>query len=310
MAREPGNLPDGALRACWIKPSSPPEPCINYDMRKHHFYKGKALDKDLRSIYEVRGKLPDMTRLEHEYHRRTTRVLLILVFFFAVLTAASWLGFFLFGASGSKNGEVELAFSGPTIAVSGVPQELTLSYKNRDRHPLAFGSLRLRLPQDLRVQAVDPQPAKDGTWEWNFGTLPEKSSGEIHLTVIPYGALDSNLEIQAVFSYKPANFNAEFQTLQTHNLTIQASPVALAIEGPANAEPGQELSFNVQMQNETDETFERLRATLILPTAFSLTVTEPLAPEAGWDVGTLAPGDKKEFAFKGSFLSGANGDQE
>lgn len=277
---------------------------------KHRFYKGRALDQELRSIYEERGKLPDMSRLEHEYHRRTTRILIGLVSFFALLTAASWTGLFLFGPTRGGGGEVEMKVTGPEAVVSGTPQEIVIHYKNRDRHPLAFGALRLRLPESVVVKEATPAPTEQGRLEWNFGTLPAKVSGEIRLLVIPYGVIDQTLEIQPIFSYKPANFNAEFQTLATHIFTIRASAISIAIEGPAETTPGQEIALTAKFKNESDETFEKLQASLTLPPTFTLAETEPKSENSRWDLGTLAPNGEQSVTFKGSFLSAAQGPQE
>lgn len=278
-------------------------------MRGHHFYKGKALDQELRSIYEDKGKLPDMSRLEHEYHRRTTRILLLLVGFFAILTAASWTGFFLFSPTQGEGGEIEMSIDGPEAVVAGVPQEITIRYKNRDRNPLAFGALRVRLPDALVIQEVSPAPTSQGQLEWNFGTLPSKASGEIRIKLIPYGVVDDKPELQATFSYKPANFNAEFQTFATHIFNIRAPSIAINFDGPTEATPGQEASFTARLKNESDQIFEKVQVTLTPPETFSVAQSDPQSENHIWKIDTLPPNAEQTVTFKGSFLSAASGTQ-
>ena len=279
-------------------------------MRKHHFYKGRALDQELRFIYQdKKGKLPDMSHLEHEYHRRTTRLLFGIILFLATVITASWLGFFFFGTQGKGGGEITLSLDGPQEVVSGVPQEVIITYKNSDRKPLAFGALRLRLPDNILLKEASPKP-ENGRLEWNFGTIPARSSGELRLRLIPYGFVDDTLELQSIFSYKPADFNAEFKTSKTHTFTIRAHGVHILLSGPASTVPGEELEIRGEIKNETDETFDNVQATLTPPSTFILDDTDPKVDKGVWALQTLLPGEKKEIKFKGTFLSSAQGAQD
>lgn len=279
-------------------------------MRRHTFYKGKALDQELRSIYEERGKLPDMTRLEHEYHRRTTRVLIGLVIFFGVLTAASWGGFFLYGPKSGGGKEVALTIDAPEAVVSGVPQTVTLHYQNTDRNPLALAALTLRPSPQLLVKTTDPAPMEVGRLRWNLGTLASKEKGEITLTVIPYGATDARLELQAIFSYKPANFNAEFQASATHEFIVRAEGIAITLKGPTNTSPGRPVELTAKIENKTDVPIQKTRAFLSFPGGFIIQKTQPVSDTAKWDLGLLAPGQIQELIIQGVFVTRAAGNQE
>ena len=275
---------------------------------KHHFYKGHALDEGLRSIYEIKGKLPDMTRLEHEYHRRTTRILAGLIAFFAVLTAASWAGFFLYGPHTGSGKEVELSFDAPEAVVAGVPQTVTLTYRNVDKNPLALANLSVRLPAQLVLQDATPASQTPGRLEWNLGTLLAKSSGTITLTVVPYGRRDEPLELRTFLNYKPANFNAEFQTSASHTFTIRAGAVALTFDAPEKVVPGHDIEMKVAYENQTDQGLSQVQATLVAPGAFTLASSDPKADnDMKWNLGALAPGQKGVIALIGSVTSTASG---
>lgn len=278
---------------------------------KNKFYQGNALDKELRALYEVKGKLPDMKHIEYRRHRRITRALIMLVLFFAVLTAASWTGFLLFGGGGGSGGEVTIQFDAPEAVVSGVPQTLTMHVKNLDREPLAFATLRLRPPEHVRVETALPKPREEGGLLWEFGTIPARETRDVTLTVVPYGALDETLDLTGIVSYKPGNFNAEFQTSSTHTFTVRASSVAIEIEGVPEATPGQLVKMHALIRNQSDQTFERVGVALKLPPTFVLSSEDGAAFKGGvYELGTLEPGAQKDFSFSGSMLSTATGAQE
>lgn len=270
----------------------------------------QKLDKELRALYEEKGKLPDMGHIEHKRHRKTVRILLGLIIFLAVLTAASWTGFLLFGPQGGGGGDISLNFEGPQAVISGIPQELVLRYKNLDRDPLAFTALRLRVPDNLAVQEIDPKPEDDKHYEWNFGALPAKSSGEIRLQVVPYGLDGEEIDLIAIFTYKPSNFNAEFQTSKTHTFVIQETAIDIRLSGPSQATPGQEIKLQAVLENVTDKRIEGVRAALNMPSSFSLNSTLPESNEALWELGAFEAGEKKEIEFSGRFLSTGQGTQE
>ncbi len=293
--------------------------------RKHLFYKGNALDHELRSLYEDKGKLPDMTRLEHEYHRRTTRILLACVFFFAVLTAASWAGFFLFGPQGQSEVRVTLAFDAPIASVSGVPQTIQLTYKNQDRDPLGSAHITLRPPQGLVITRTEPPSTEITPLRWNLGTIPAGTDGTITITAIPYGLIEKTIPLQAVLTYKPANFNAEFQAIAEDTLEIRASGIDAELTGlPEKITPGQETTLTLTYENKTDETFTDLLAVPDFPTTFTMT-SRPLpvdhakaSPSAApsnssasnsFSIASLAPGARGVLEFKGSFTSSAKNAQ-
>ncbi len=273
--------------------------------RKHIFYRGGALDHELRSLYEEKGKLPDMTRLEHEYHRRTTRILIGCVLFFALLTAASWAGFFLFGLQGRGEVKVTLTFDAPIASVSGVPQTIRLHYKNQDRDPLGAASIILRPPQGLAITATDPISTDTKPLRWDLGTLAGGTDGVITITAIPYGPVDSTIPLQAMLTYKPANFNAEFQTVAEDTLEIRASGISAALTGlPEKITPGQDVTLTLTYENKTDETFTDIAAVPEFPPGFAM-IENP----ASFPIVKLAPGERGTLTYKGSFTSATTGSQ-
>lgn len=289
--------------------------------RKHIFYRGGALDHELRALYEERGKLPDMTRLEHEYHRRTTRILIGFVMFFAVLTTASWAGFFLFGQQSRSEIRVSLAFDAPIASVSGVPQTIRLHYKNRDRDPLGSATITLRPPKGLTITATEPPSAEVTPLRWNLGTLPAGTDGTITITAIPYGLIENKIPLAAVLTYKPSNFNAEFQTVAEDSLEIRAAGIDATISGlPETITPGQETTLILAYENKTDETFTDLVVIPDFPPSF--TVVSKLMPpnpattssprqstNTTLPISSLAPGARGVIEIKGAFSSGTTGPQ-
>lgn len=276
-------------------------------MSLHRFYRGRVLDRELRALYEERGKLPDMTRLEHAYHRRTTRILGWLTAFLLILVGASWAGFFLFGPKGGADTEIELRLDGPSAVISGVPQTLTLHYKNQDRAPVGLVRLTLRVPEGLLIKEVSPASDEEGRLAWNIGTLPSKEGGTLEMRVVPYGVAGTTLSIQALASYKPANFNAEFQSTANYDLAIREAGIEAVLEAPTAISVGQEIAATVRYVNRTDETFEGVRAVLDHTSPFALTSSQPKDDKGVWTLGTLEAGKEGALELKGVFLSAAQG---
>jgi len=278
-------------------------------MRKHLFYRGRSLDRDLRSLYEDRGRLPDMSKLEHEYHRRTTRILLSIIGILVLLTGASWAGFLIFGSQSQSNVEAELAFEAPRVAMSGAPLEVDLRYRNQDKNPLGTVTVSLRPPQGLTIQETEPASDEKGRFQWNLGTLGVRTGGSIKLKLVPYGIPGDRLALQAVMAYKPANFNAEFQTVANQEIEIKDSSLQASINGPSELSPGQEATFALNYENRSDAILQNIRVTPQFPATFSLASgTEPR--EGFWKIDSLGAGERGTLDIRGAFLSTASGTNE
>jgi len=271
----------------------------------------RDIRKDLRVIYEGRdGNVPDMSRLNARKKSGLRRFLIKGILFLFVLSALAWTGFFVF-SNGlfQKRDTLSVKIDGPTDVHAGQSVSYAIHYENTGDVPLASLDLSASFPPGFHLTSAVP-PANDKN-TWTIGSLTPKSDGVVTVNGIFLSEVPSSERIQALFTYKPANFNSTFQQIETAKVDITDSILSLAIKGPEKALPGDEVQYVITAgHTEKDPTFN-LRVIPNLPAGFTVTTTDP-AFETGqtyWNLAEIDPNQPKSFSIKGTFNSSAVGAQ-
>ncbi|MBI4132996.1 hypothetical protein HY478_00110 [Candidatus Uhrbacteria bacterium] len=263
----------------------------------------------LKNIYEEEGEVPDLTRLERR--RRNPRVILIgLIIFFAVLALAAWAGFFIFKPYGRFEGKgAELAIRGPDEPKAGDPVRYEFTYRNTERVALAALELRLVIPKEFNILEATPLPT-DEPATWTLGGLPRGGSGAITIRGYFLGPGEGTSAFQSIATYRPANFNADFQTIVTKQIALHGTVLDATIAGPHEVAPGETGEYIYTLKNTGGEPLSDLEMVLEAPDTFLFDEAEPVSvDERGgrWTVATLEPGTETTVKVRGSFAATARG---
>ncbi|MBI5793865.1 DUF11 domain-containing protein [Candidatus Uhrbacteria bacterium] len=277
--------------------------------RKRH--SSREIKQELRSIYTRDGHIPNLTKLDRAGRSGFTRLLIKLILLFGFLSAIAWGGFFLFSQGFFHDNEtLVLTVEGPDEVKSGEPSSFTFIYENTGSVPIASLKMKLNVPDSFHVLSSVPEPDESG--EWTIGSVSAGSDGKITVSGVFLSEVPSSQRLQALYTYKPANFNSDFQDIATHKVEIVDSVVALSLTGPEKALAGDTSEYVVNVQNTGSEPVYNLRVTPNLPQDFSLSQSDPALGEneTSWNILTLAPGELKAITLKGSFTSTASGEQK
>lgn len=270
----------------------------------------KDLGRELGSIYSEQGLAPlDMSKLEQARHSTAKKLLIGLIVFFGVLAAVSWAGFFFFSGSDQKfSGEgVALDVEAPAEVKSGELTTILIKWKNGERIALGTASLDLRLPKEFVLQRSQPD-ATNGTW--TIGSIAPGKDGIVTVQGVFLAPLQKQLDIQAILTYRPADFNSEFQKVSTKNVTVSDSIFELKATGPTKVLPGDKVTLTLGYKNASDNTFEELKVRLLYPTNFIPETVEPAALSDAnneWLLKKIGPGGQGKVTVTGSFASDAKG---
>lgn len=269
------------------------------------------LDTELHAIYDD-ARRPDMSRLEQVRHSALKKALVGMMAFFAVLATVAWAGVFFFSpGSGKFSGEgVALAIEGPAEVKSGELVTYAIRYKNEERIALGTASLEIRLPRAFKVQHVDPAPEDGGTWR--IGSIAPGKDGLITVQGTFTAAIGKEYDIQAILTYRPADFNSEFQKVATKGLKIAGSVIEATLAGPTKVLPGDKVTFALTFKNGSENRFEQLKARAEWPTTFIPESSEPASVDGAfkeWDIAALDAGAEGNITVTGSFASETEGAQ-
>jgi len=273
----------------------------------------QELEQELHSIYDISGPVgPDMTRLEQAPHSTAKKILVGMVVFFAFLAAVSWAGFFFFSPEDNKfSGEgVEVSIDGPAQIKSGDLLSYQVNYKNGERIPLGTASLQLRLPKEFVIQEIDPPPVDPTQLSWQIGSIAPGRDGSITVRGVVLATLDKQIDLQAILTYRPADFNSEFQKVSTRTVGVADSVVDVTLAGPTKIMPGDKVELDLSYINTSDSEFRKVSLRAIYPPNFIPETAEPAAADEGkteWLIDSLPANTQGHVKVVGSFASDAKG---
>ncbi|MCX6715117.1 MAG: hypothetical protein NTX72_04860 [Candidatus Uhrbacteria bacterium] len=266
---------------------------------------------DLRAIYErADGSIPDMSKLSSRkksgLHRFLVRGILLLL----VLSAVAWTGFFFFSKGFiQKQDQLSVKIDGPQEVKAGDAVTYTIRYENTGDVPMATLELAASLPPDFHLTTSTPEANDKNVW--TIGSLTPKSDGMITINGTFLAEVPSTEKLQALFTYKPANFNSSFQTIQTLDVNVNDSVLQMTLNGPDHALPGDQVQYVISVGHAQKDPVQNLRVIPVLPQNFTVSGTDP-AFENGqsyWNLASLDPNQPKTFTVKGSYTASATGDQ-
>lgn len=271
----------------------------------------QELTQDLHDIYgeDTQPGRRDMTRLEQADHSTFKRVLVGVTVFCSVLAAISWAGFFFFSPGRERfvGERVAITIEGPTEVKSGELITYAVRWKNDERVPLGTASLELRLPESFAATKSEPA-AEDG--RWLIGSVSPGSDGMVQVEGVYLAPLDKEMDVQAILTFRPADFNSEFQKVETKTVKVTGSVLGLEVTGPAKILPGDKVTLALNYSNESPNEFKDVRLRGAWPETFIPDASEPAAiDEQGreWVIASLPAGGQGTVTVTGLFASGAEG---
>lgn len=281
-------------------------------MSRNHRRSKRDVKKDLRAIYTGSdGSMPDLSKLSYKQRSKTTSFLLKIIAILFGLSLIAWSGFFLFNRGlFHSNQTLQVEIEGPTSTKSGEPVSYTIRYENAGDVPIASLEMKLNLPNSFHVLSMAPEATGQG--QWTIGSLNNGSDGAIIIKGIFLSEVPSSQRIQALFTYKPANFSSDFQKIETKTIQINESVLKLTMAGPDKALAGDKIEYTMNLQNSGQVDVFNLQVFPKLPENFSLNSTEPELPteEGYWTVDLLKAGELKEITLIGTFTTTASGEQQ
>ena len=280
-----------------------------------------AINKKLAAIYkEDDGSMPDMHHFTKGRGHRWKRLLLGTAAVLLVFSAAAWAGFFLFGNQGPSFTEDSLSIniSAPESIIAGEIITYRIRIANKQPLQLAQTELTLHYPEGFVFEESSLLPIDDIKNKWKFGSIDGFEDVVLEVTGSIIGAVDSQQSLRAFLSYKPSNFNSDFQTIETFTHTFDGTPVTLDATVPESATPGDIIPLSFVVTNITKETIGPIELRLDGGEDFSFSEaknTEELPdnttqPEPNvWLIESLDAEQELTIEHDGAFTSDAQGEQ-
>ncbi len=272
----------------------------------------REIRRELRSIYQKSdGTLPDLTKLSHKKKSALTSFLVKAIAFLFVLSLVAWAGFFVFtNGLFNKQESLTVTIEGLDKVKAGEEVVYEINYQNTGKVPIAALELSVNLPPGFNLYSTIPESSEKT--EWTIGSLTPKSDGSVIIKGVFLSEVVSSERIQALFTYKPANFNSTFQDIETKKISIEESVIQTSVVGPEKALVGDEVEYTINIEHTGKTPAYSIRVMPILPADFTVVSTQPEfeKEKAYWNIASLEPAELKEFTVKGVYTASANGEQK
>ncbi|MEK7537982.1 MAG: hypothetical protein AAB619_03345 [Patescibacteria group bacterium] len=228
----------------------------------------------------------------------------------ALLAVVSVAGFFFFNrAKRFTNDNVQLQFQPVTSAISGSNLTVTVEYQNLEPVDLTNAELTVEYPAGFTYTTSQPAAANEFRNAFTLGTIRSGQAGRTTISGTIIGAVGEARDFGATLTYRPANFNSDFQTKASRQVTITASILSLQFTGPTQLAPGGTGTWTATYANTSDRDLKNVQITAAYPDGFTVTSTNPAAQErsAVWKFPELKKGVQGSITVVGS-IDGNLGD--
>ena len=269
---------------------------------------------ELRSIYAGHdGEMPDLSKLDQRKNSWFTRFLVRSILFLIVVSALAWGGFVVWSRGGvMPNRPLKATAEVPENVKSGEEAFYTFRYENSGNAPIASLEMKLTLPPDFTATSEIPAPTNKDAQTWTLGSLSSGSDGAIRIGGYFRSEVPSSQTIQALYTYKPANFSSDFQDISTAKVAISASVLGLTVTGPEKALPGDDVTYVINAQNSGTQPATKVLVGATFPEGFTMTRADPAPVEpnaTSWTFDSIAPAELKAVTIVGKYSSSVSGSQ-
>lgn len=230
---------------------------------------------------------------------------IVAVFLFALSSLTA--GFVFFGGVNLISSEnVDIKVVGPTSIGGGQESSFDITIINNNNTSLNSATLLIEYPAGTRSP-------KDLTKDLSRErlTIGDIAPGESYTQTISgvfFGEKESVKLIKLSLEYRVENSSATFFKEKEHEVAISSAPVILSPTYPKEANSNQELTFNVELASNSQDSINNLVLKIDYPFGFVFSSASP-SPFAGdnvWKFGSLGKGEKKTVSVRGTIIGQDN----
>ena len=293
----------------------------NIPLKKKRVATKTEIGRELKAIYanDENDEPVDFKTFKRVPRQRRWPKVVAAVLGLFILAGIAWAGIMRFGGSARYGDNIALSIDGPVSPPRAADVSTwTIHYQNNESIPLAQAKLTLNLPLSITVISSDPELVDMNTRSpsWNIGTVGAGTSGAITVKGRVLDAVGAPIAIQASLTYRPANFNADFEKPATWSSQINDAAVTATLAGPSEAVPGDDQTFTLTVSRQNDLTPDALIPDLKINfDPDNLIVIKKTVPafdandDRTWSVPAPAAGKPLTFTVTGGFATNTTGSQ-
>jgi hypothetical protein len=224
------------------------------------------------------------------------------IFFIIAIGIAA--AFFVLGTRSVTNNNISITIPGQASIASGTAVPLVITITNHNPAALTNTDITLTFPDGTRSADDVTQPLVRYTN--TLGTIPAGGTVTRTVQAVLFGSANQAVTIPVTLEYHTANSNAIFTKQQNYTFTITSAPLAITVKTVNSIATGQPLAIVVGVRSNATSAMSNLAVAATYPTGF--TPDTNATSTSFFGIGTLQPGQEKDFTIQGS-MSGTDNTQ-
>lgn len=255
----------------------------------------------------------DMTKLDQKTSGKKNKIIIAVIIFLFILAASAFLGFLFFNnnTSSTRESQAKLTIQSVDEMSSGDQIDLEITYENKESTAIANGTITIHYPAGFYFKKAEPQPNEsDNTWQ--IENVSPGTAGKIKISGQLVGELNENKEFTGLLTYKPVNFNSEFQDTTNKIVKINDTIITMDTHIPETIFSGQVIDYNVKFKNTSSLPLANVKIVINYPDGFSANSSEPNADINNniWKYSELKAQEEKTVKVKGVLVGNSKEKKE
>lgn len=243
--------------------------------------------------------------------RRNKKILLIGLSLFSLVIVffAAFLVFAKFKEGLFDPEKVIVSIQGPEKIESGILANYKIKVESENRAKLTEAKIKLNFSKELKLKETPfLSDIQTGSAVIDLGILNARGLVEYDLEFDVFGAKDTQGYIEALFSYKPNNFESRFENKGQLGFVIRSSALEITLVPTREAASGELVEIQTIVENRGEEQFDNVAVLFDYPMAFSFVESDPEPSEKNnqWILGDISPGEQRKIILRGTLTGEIN----
>lgn len=202
--------------------------------------------------------------------------------------------------------KVEIVVSGPVSVKSGEVNDFSIDITNRNTVDLTLSDLVIQYPQGT-MSAIDATMSLTNE-RIDVGTIKPGETVRRKASAVFFGEENVKKNINYAVEFSIPDSSNIFSTNKDIGVVIAGSPVTAKIVNVKEVTNNQDLSFDIEIQSNTEEVVKNIQLQVEYPFGYKLTKTnlEPAFGNNTWNIGEIAALDTKTIHVTGKLIGTSN----
>lgn len=227
------------------------------------------------------------------------------IFFILSFLYLSWT--FYGGGNNISVNNVDISVSGPVSIGGAQTLDLYIKVKNNNSADINLVDLEVSYPEGFKyADSTGGALLRD---RYELGTISAGQEVEQKVSSVVFGGQGEQKDIILSLDFRTKGSNAIFQKERKYEVTIDSSPLSMAISSPVSITSGNKVSFTVDVSSNSKEKLNNIILTAEYPFGFDFkgSSLKPVYSNNVWSLGSISANETKTIEING-VLAGQDGE--